>query len=46
MQFFSPLGDLTRAVFHEFDPAEREAILRYLRRMTDAMEEHARRLEA
>lgn len=45
VQFFSPLGDLTRAVFHEFDAPEREVILRYLRRMTDAMEEHARRLE-
>ncbi|MBM7503024.1 MarR family winged helix-turn-helix transcriptional regulator [Agromyces aurantiacus] len=45
VQFFSPLGDLSRSVFHEFDNAERQVILRYLRRMTDAMEAHARSLE-
>lgn len=45
VQFFSPLGRLTRGVFHEFDPDEREVILRYLRRMTEEMEAHARSLE-
>ncbi|GAA2031224.1 hypothetical protein GCM10009819_13890 [Agromyces tropicus] len=44
-QFFAPLGDLARAVDAEFDEAEREVILRYLRRMTEEMEAHARSLE-
>ncbi|WP_353828780.1 MarR family winged helix-turn-helix transcriptional regulator [Agromyces sp. SYSU T0242] len=45
MQFFSPLGRLTRDVFDTFESAEQEVILEYLRRMTDAMEGHALRLE-
>ncbi|WP_401000331.1 MarR family winged helix-turn-helix transcriptional regulator [Agromyces sp. GXQ0307] len=44
-QFFSPLGHLTREVFASFEPGQQDVIVEYLRRMTEAMEQHARALE-
>lgn len=46
VQFFTPLGRVTHDVFAEFGDAEREVIVRYLERMTDAMESHAQSLQS